>query len=94
MRDIPNRRVHKMVDENRRDRRFVMRSQRWMGRYLVVVIECLRCGGFVGLRGKVLCSESFACPGCGRRSNMTVVRKQIRPLDVVVFGGGGGGGGR
>lgn len=84
--NIPNRRVAKVVDENREDRRFVLRSQAWIGRKLVVVVECLGCGGSVGLRGRMLITESFACPGCGRRSNMHVVRRQVRPGDAVVFG--------
>jgi len=82
MRDIPNRRVAKIIDSRREDRRFVLRSQRWIRRHFVVVIECLRCGGMVGLKGKVLMGDKFACPDCGRRSNLDVVRRQIRPGDT------------
>jgi len=87
MRDIPNRPVEKKVDEGREDRRFVLRSQRWKDRNLVVVIECLRCGGFVGLKGKMLIMDKFTCPDCDHRSNMHVVRKQMRWSDYVEFGG-------
>lgn len=86
MRDIPNRRVNKIVDDNREDRRFVLRSQTWMGRKLIVVVECLGCGGSIGLRGRMLSNDKFSCPGCGRRGNMHVVRRQVRPGDAVVFG--------
>lgn len=86
MRDIPNRRVAKIIDSRREDRRFVLRSQRWIRRHFVVVIECLRCGGMVGLKGKVLMGDKFACPDCGRRSNLDVVRRQLRPGDAAVFG--------
>ena len=86
VREIPNRRVAKRVDRAQVDRRFVLRSQTWSGRGLVVVVECSGCGGKVVLQGKTLAFDKFACPGCGRRSNMQVVRGQVRPDDDAVFG--------
>lgn len=86
MRNIPDRPVGKVVDSRREDRRFVLRSQSWIRRHFVVVIECLGCGGMVGLKGKVLMSDKFACPDCGSRSNLDIVRRQLRPGDAAVFG--------
>jgi hypothetical protein len=86
-REITRRRVAKEVDEEREERRFRLESQGWGGRSLIVVVECLRCGGFVGVKGVANArSGDFQCK-CGRWGNMLVVRKQVRPSDGVMFSG-------
>jgi hypothetical protein len=86
-RGIPCRRVNKVIDDDRDDRRFVMESQSFGGRKVAVVIKCRRCGAFTGLRGRMLAATRFRCSGCGIHGNMTVVRRQVRRSDKVVFGG-------
>ncbi len=85
---IMPRRIAKQVDADRKDRRFTMESQTWIGRKLVIVLRCERCGGHIGLRGFVVLAETFRCEACGRMGDMDVVRRQLRSGDLAVPCGG------
>lgn len=86
MRNIPNRRVVKKVDRDRVDRRFVLRSQIWVKRGLICIVECMRCDdGGASMKGGL---GKFVCDKCGRRGDMYVVRQQFKKGDLKYVGSG------
>lgn len=87
MRNILKRRVAKKVDRERKDRRFVLRSQIWVKRGLICIVECMRCGGGGGASMKGGLGK-FVCDKCGRHGDMYVVRQQFKKEDLKYVGNG------